>query len=152
MAKITRDELSNILNGITFGPSGVMLDKMDLRWDVEEVHQQTQDVEALSIKNLAVNFESHSIKQLGWRIRFSFVRPDTTTGEMARGHGRWEFVDIETSESTVVKTCWLLLELLVRHELMEAFHYGGVRVFDPHRSIDDLALPKKLRGERHGKE
>ncbi len=42
-------------------------------------------------------------------------------------------------DSTVVKTCWLLLELLVRHELMESFQYRGVKLFDPHKTVEELA-------------
>lgn len=147
MAKITRKELSDILASITFGPSGVMLDKMDLRWDIEEVHQQ-RSVSKYGLTPAGADVAQVVTEPLGWRIRFSFLRPDTVSGEMGRGHGRWEFVDIEAGESTIVKTCWLLLELLVRHELMEAFHYRGVRIFDPHRSVDDLALPKKLYSEQ----
>lgn len=140
MAKITRRELQDILDNITFGPSGVMLHKMDLRWEVEDLVQR-----AHTLRGPAIDDEGRTaIEPLGWRIRFSFLRPDTVTGKVGRGFGRWEFVDIEAGESTIVKTCWLLLELLVRHELMEAFQYKGVRLFDPHRSVDELALPGKL--------
>lgn len=115
----TTAELHAVTEQITFGPSGVMLDKMDLRWEVE----------------VLVN--------VGWRIRFTFLRPDNETGVMGQGAGRWELIEAGATESSVVKTCWLLLELLVRHELMEAFMYRGVRLFDPHRTVDDLSLPRR---------
>lgn len=38
--------------------------------------------------------------------------------------------------------------MLIRHELMEAFQYRGVQIFDPHRSVDDLALPKRLHEQK----
>lgn len=126
MANITCKELQDTLDSITFGPSGVMLHKMELCWEIEEL-------------------PSGAAQPLGWRIRFAFSRPDTLTGMMGRGYGRWEFVDIDAGESTIVKTCWVLLELLVRHELMESFQYKGVKLFDPHRTVDELALPKKLK-------
>lgn len=115
----TRETLRAVLDEITFGPSGVMLDKMDLRWEIEEVVVCTTAATA-------------------WLIRFTFNRPDTVTGEMGRGAGRWELVAKGTSRTSVVKTCWLLLELLVRHELMEAFLYQGSRLFDPHKTVEQL--------------
>lgn len=131
--KITKVGLQAVLDGITFGPSGVMLDKMDLKWEVEEV--------LIGVKH---NVFGSATGVAGWRIRFTFLRPDTVTGEMGRGTGRWELVDDDTSESAIVKTCWVLLELLVRHELMESFQYQGVKLFNPHRTVEELALPAKL--------
>lgn len=110
--------LRGVLAGITFGPSGVMLDRMALRWEVDRIMLGSGE---------------------GWRVRCTFMRPDTTTGEMGRGAGRWEIVERSSEESSVVKTCWLLLELLVRHELMEAFLYRGARIFDPHKTVTQLA-------------
>ena len=49
---------------------------------------------------------------------------------------------VGASESAVVKTAWLLAELIVRHELMEAFLYKGIRIFDPHRTVEELSLPE----------
>ena len=47
-----------------------------------------------------------------------------------------------------MKTCWLLAELIVRHELMEAFLYQGVRIFDPHHSVAELSMPAQARKVR----
>lgn len=75
----------------------------------------------------------------GWFVNVAFERPDTNTGEIGVGRGRKEFVPVGTTESGVVKTCWLLMELVVRHELMEAFHWQGKRIFNPHNSVHALA-------------
>lgn len=120
----TLEELRAVLNNITFGPSGVMLDKMDLKWEIEGLIAQNG---------------SYMVVPSGWKIRFTFLRPDTATGTLGRGAGRWELVEIGTSETGIVNTCWLLLELLVRHELMEAFKYCGVRISDPHATVEQRA-------------
>jgi hypothetical protein len=106
--------LRHVLDGITFAPS--CLD-MGWAWQIE------------------------AIPGRGWFVNTTFRRPDSYTGEIGTGSGRKEFVAIGATESSVVKTAWLLAELIVRHELMEAFLYRGVRIFDPHRTVDELALP-----------
>lgn len=58
---------------------------------------------------------------------------------MGTGRGRKEFIAAGSSESGAVKTAWLLVELVVRHELMEAFNYKGKRIFNPHNSVHALA-------------
>ena len=42
---------------------------------------------------------------------------------------------------------FLAIELILKHEAMEAFHYKESRIIDPHKSLDDLAHPQKL-GEK----
>jgi hypothetical protein len=79
-----------------------------------------------------------------WVIWAQFNRPDTKTGEMGIGRGRDEIVYHGQSESGVAKTCWLLVELLVRHELMEGFRYEDMRIFDPHNTIGDLQLAQTI--------
>ena len=80
----------------------------------------------------------------GFFVWCEFERPDTETGMRGVGKGREEIVWKGTSESGVVKTCWLLVELLARHELMEGFRYEGFRLFDPHNTVGDLMLPQIL--------
>ncbi len=113
-----RAQMRMVLDGITFGPSGVMLDRMDLQWETEPIAYPGGG---------------------GWLIRCTFMRPDTVTGDIGRGAGRWEFVAHRSEETSLVKTCWLLLELLVRHELMESFIYRGAKIFDPHKTVAQLA-------------
>lgn len=49
----------------------------------------------------------------------------TSTGEMAMGHGMTRDEAIAKVFAFVEKDCF-------RHEAVETFHVGGVRVFDPH--------------------
>lgn len=127
-----RKDLLEVLNNITFAPSCVNL---DWGWDVSDVCDPLTPTFQLT--------EEERFK--GWLVRTSFVRPDSYTGEMGGGYGRWEFIAKGASESAVVKTCWLLVELIVRHELMEAFRYKvkgeDVRIFNPHHSVYDLSMP-----------
>ena len=53
-----------------------------------------------------------------------------------------------TTESGVVETCWLLAELIVLHELMEAFEVRGVKIFDPHHTVEELSMPHEARKRR----
>lgn len=75
----------------------------------------------------------------GWFVNVAFQRPDTHTGEIGTGRGRKEFIAKGAYQSGIVKTGWLLVELVVRHELMEGFHWRGKRVFNPHNSVHSLA-------------
>lgn len=85
--------------------------------------------------------------QHGWLVRVAFDRPDTETGKVGTGYGRWEYIGINTTESGAVKTAWLLIELVVRHELMEAFRWRNARIFNPHNSIYDLAAVQSNHGK-----
>jgi hypothetical protein len=80
----------------------------------------------------------------GFMIRTSFKRPDINNGKVGTGFGRWMFVDKNSSETGVVMTAWLCAELVVRHELMEAFLYKKVRILNPHKTVEELAFPKEL--------
>lgn len=106
-----REDVEKILSNISWKPSNV---DMDWKWEVESVNN-------------------------GHLIRTTFQRPDTHSGEMGTGYGRWMHVPWDVSEDGVVKTAWLCAELIVRHELMEAFLYKDKRIFDPHKSIKDLS-------------
>lgn len=140
MAKIgTRAELQSVLDGITFGPSGVMLDKMALRWEVVDLIERNTTYFGSTNGDPFPGVEKVTVQPAGWKIRFAFQRPDASTGLSATGYGRWELVTIGASEDSVVKTCWILLELLVRHELMESFLYMGAKLFDPHKTVAQLA-------------
>lgn len=74
----------------------------------------------------------------GWFIRCSFQRPDTDTGQVGRGFGRWWIIESGTTVGGVVKTMWAACKMIVEHELHEAFLYRGARVFDPHADVDRL--------------
>ncbi len=80
----------------------------------------------------------------GWLVWVSFERPDTLTGNVGRGRGRDEVVWQGASLSGVIKTAWLLVELMVRHELMEGFRFDDARIFNPHNSVLDLARVQEI--------
>jgi len=120
----TTADLRAIVGDVSFAPNCV---NMGWAWEIEEVHVSPDG----------------ALK--GWLVNTTFRRPDTETGVVGIGRGRKEFVAVGTSESGVVKTAWLLAELIVRHELMEAFLYRGVRIFDPHHTVDELSMPHRAR-------
>lgn len=79
------------------------------------------------------------IDKQAWLLWVTFERPDTITGAFSRGRGRDEIVWKGATVSAVVKTAWVLVELMVRHELMEGFRWRNTRIFNPHNSVFDLA-------------
>lgn len=85
----------------------------------------------------------------GWLVSVTFERPDTITGKTGRGKGREEVIWEGTSLSGVVKTCWLLVELMVRHELMEGFCFDHKRIFNPHNTVTDLAALQEAHNEKN---
>jgi hypothetical protein len=119
----TTADLRAVLDGVGFAPS--CLD-MGWAWEIEEL-------------------VAPDGAPKGWLVNTTFQRPDTHTGVVGTGRGRKEFIPVGTTESGAVKTAWLLAELIVRHELMEAFLYRGVRIFDPHHTVEELSLPHRLR-------
>lgn len=127
--------IQRVLSHITFAPSCV---DMGWAWEVEEVYD---------FPHRSASWGARPEAELcGFNIRTTFRRPDTDTGEIGIGKGRWWFVETDITESGLVKTAWLACQQIVQHELMEAFMFDGVRVFDPHASVADLcALNAKRR-------
>ncbi len=121
----TRADVLDVLSGVTFAPSCV-----DMAWEWQVV-----DAIGAMIPPLA-----------GWLVRCSFQRPDRTTGKVERGFGRWWFVREGESESGLVKTAFSAAKMNIEHELMEAFRYRGVRIFDPHHTVDQLGLAASAGG------
>lgn len=104
------------------------------------------------VKN--VSFENSNL-DMGWKwqikktadgflIRTTFKRPDTHSGKVGTGYGRWMFMPENIDDRGVVMTAWVCAELIVKHELMEAFRFKGVRILDPHKSLTELAYPQIL--------
>lgn len=118
--RLVTDEfvLNRILNEISF--KNTVLD-FKWRFEFEPVYQK------------------YTNQPIGWFVQCLFERPDTNTSVMGTGRGRKEFIAINTTDSGVVKTCWLLVELVVRHELMEGFRWNDKRIFNPHNTIHALA-------------
>jgi hypothetical protein len=115
----------DIISEVCFAPSCV---DMGWEWFVEPVGNLEHAVDDAFV---------------GWLIWTSFRRPDRDTGEIDRGFGRKWFVPKGSSESAVVITCFLAAEQILKHELMEAFRYKEVRVFDPHNTVEQLASVQK---------
>ncbi len=123
---LTIEDVRKYVGNVSSGKSGIrMSSDGDYRFEVEELKHE----------NPIFN---------GFMIRVGFWRPDANTGEMGEGFGRWMHVPATSDESGVVKTAYVCIDLVVRHEMMEAFLYKGVRIFDPHSSVYDLAYPKVL--------
>jgi hypothetical protein len=78
------------------------------------------------------------VLEKGYCIRTTFMRPDINTGEIEKGYGRWMYVPENISTDGLVKTAWVCVDLIVKHELMEAFLYDNTKIFDPHKSIKNL--------------
>jgi len=117
---------------------------------VEPIIENTFDLknalQRISFVNTVLDFKwKFEFKQAtlnheqAWLLWVSFERPDILTGVIGRGRGREEIVRKGATISSVIKTAWLLVELMVRHELMEGFRFDGVRIFNPHNSVLDLA-------------
>jgi hypothetical protein len=132
--------LRAVLEQITFAPSCV---DMGWAWQIEELRLAGG---TLPRKKMAARPRRVGQPRLrGWLVNTTFRRPDTHTGAIGIGTGRQELIAFGASESAVVKTAWLLAELIVRHELMEAFLYKGVRIFNPHHTVEELSLPARMK-------
>jgi len=98
---------------------------------------------ASSCMDLGWGWEVTPLGDVGFLMRTSFNRPDSYRPRLVdRGYGRWMFCAWDTPTSGIVKTAWLCVELVVRHELMEGFLYRKARIFNPHKSLTDLARPE----------
>ena len=83
----------------------------------------------------------------------SFNRPDIDidTGEVSTGYGREWIIKSTDTRKQIVLTCWLAAKQVIDHETHEAFTVdldGAPTVlFDPHKSLDDLAEGSRLAAE-----
>jgi hypothetical protein len=118
----TTAELKEILAKISFVKSCI---DFNWDWEVEELHDR---------KVIGYAFK-------GWLINTTFRRPDINTGEIGTGKGRQLYVAKGTSATGIFFTCWILVDLIVKHELMEAIRFDGKRVLNPHHSLEELSLP-----------
>jgi len=138
---MNKDEIERILEEeVHFHPSCI---DMGWKWEVKEAFVAPE-----YIPTHADDFES-----FGWFIRTTFQRPDTNSGEIGKGFGRWWHVAKDVSYSGLVKTAYKACALILEHELMEAFHVQGRRIFDPHHAVEDLfsaALNKSMREASNG--
>ncbi|MDG1950248.1 MAG: hypothetical protein P8J32_05555 [bacterium] len=127
MKRYTLEEAQALVNKIDFAPSGIQM---------HETGKPKFEIEA---------------KEDMFVIRCSFWRPDTLTGEMGTGFGRWYTCPLDVSEKGLIMTAWLAFEQIVKHEMMECFLYEGARLFNPHKTLEQLAYPEVLPGKRPGR-
>jgi hypothetical protein len=144
--EITRTEdLQTVLSRISFAPSC-----LDMGWEFDVEELPCTAAGAAAVRDHAACTTCGGARKRGWLVSTTFQRPDTQTGEIARGRGRKEFIAIGATLSSVVKTAWLLCRLIVEHELHEAFLFDGKRVFDPHKTVDELTPIARCRRAKAG--
>lgn len=74
-------------------------------------------------------------------IRWQFRAPDYTRGGEAlhTWHSRWwDLSTVGLTEDAIVKTALAAALQAEEHECREAFTYKGVRLFDPHLTVQKL--------------
>lgn len=126
---LTLERVRKILDLLNSAPSGIQMSSdKDYRFEVEEVKHENPTLD-------------------GFVIRCGFIRPDTNTGEMGEGFGRWNHVPRNGSVKAVVLTAYVAIKLVVEHEMMEAFEFMGKKILDPHKSLPSLAYPQCLPNE-----
>lgn len=126
MTPLTLQDVRTILDRLKSAPSGIrMSTEKDYRFEVSELVHEDPTVD-------------------GFLVRCGFWRPDTNSGSMGEGFGRWMHVPRSASETAVVMTAWLCVTLVLQHEAMEAFEYMGVKILNPHKNVEELAYPISL--------
>ena len=137
----TTEELVKILSKIVFANS-----VMDFHWQFEyrPISVTYEGDAEFFDANLNQMVKANNPTRKGWLIWASFDRPDTNSGEAGRGRGRDEIIWEGWTASAVVKTAWVIVTMLVQHELMEGYRIqqddGSLaRIFNPHNSIAQLA-------------
>ncbi len=124
---MTLDEVRGILSRVTFPPSSVNL---DWAWKVKR---------AVFLADLLDDDDERDTSGGFFLLRVSFCRLDRSPPyeSKASGCGRWWQLDEGSDEIGVINTAYLACKRILEHELLEAFHYEGVRLFDPHHTVDD---------------
>lgn len=139
----TTDELRAVLDRVRFENS-VM--NFGWRFEVQPVTVRYEGTATFFDATQNRSVTADSPERRGWLLWASFQRPDTVTGEVSRGRGRDEVVWEGWTESAVVKTAWVVVNMLVTHELMEGIQYDGHRFFDPHNSVHELNYLQRRKG------
>lgn len=125
------EDVKKVLSNISFARSCV---DMGWEWEAKVVNE--------------VGPRGYGFVISGFALRCSFQRPDRLTGKITRGFGRWWLVPADVTSSGIVKTAFAAAKLIVEHEIMEAFHYMEVRVFDPHHELSDLFVAASNKSAR----
>jgi hypothetical protein len=120
---LTLKGVEKILCEISFFPSAVAESAKTYTFEAKEITTGDEEID-------------------GFLVRCGFTRPDTQTGEIGKGYGRWNHVPKSTTIKGIVMTAYVAYKLVVEHEMMESFAFHGVRLLDPHKSIQELSYPK----------
>lgn len=123
--------LLKILKNITFGVSCI---NFNWGWEICEVNGTFNSYTDETITN-----------SRGFLINTTFTRPDILTGELGIGKGRRMWIEDTASETSIVMTAWVCVELIIKHESMEGFTYRGAKLLNPHKNIEQLAYPSALK-------
>lgn len=147
---LTLESITEILNNIKFLPSCV---DFNWDWEVVEVNGVTNlsDEEIEKKTNLIGKFDKRESIE-GFLINTTFRRPDINTGVIGTGKGRRMWIEADASETSIVMTAWVLVELILKHEAMESITYNGAKILNPHKSLAELAYPEQLQHELENNE
>lgn len=127
--KLSISDLKNILDNISFVKSCI---DFQWKWEIVEVDgQYWNDIEPYSKGNIK-----------GFLINTTFQRPDINTGIIGTGKGRRMWIEETASETSVVMTAWVCIELIIKHETLESFLYKNAKILNPHKTLEQLAFPE----------
>lgn len=77
-------------------------------------------------------------RPFGFTVRVACQRPDRDTGEMGEGLGGLAHIMHGTPEGAVVQQMFGLFRAYDEHECRESFKYEGLRLYDPHMTLEAL--------------
>ncbi len=129
-SRLTLKEVKDILDNIDL--SGSCVD-FKWKWEITEVTGMGYDE----------SVQGHQIN--GFLINTTFSRPDVVTKIIGVGRGRRMWIEDTASETSVVMTAKICVDLIVTHELMETFRYKNAKILNPHKNVSQLAYPEKLK-------
>lgn len=74
----------------------------------------------------------------GYFLQVVFKATDCETGEPSEQRGRKWYISQHAVSDEVIKTCWLAVEIALRHEALEDFKLDGIAFFNPHTDCERL--------------
>lgn len=80
----------------------------------------------------------------GFLLQVSFMAPDSSNGKVAVQKSRKWYISSHSCRNEVIRTVYKAIVAAEEHERDENFKYKDVAVFDPHRSLDDVAILDSL--------
>jgi len=131
-------EVIKILNNIDFKHSCV---DMGWKWKAEEIDGTTSYIDTYG--------KMKKKNRKGFLICCSFQRPDINTGAIGTGYGRWMWVNKDVDETRLIMTATICVDLIVKHEIMEAMLYKKATILNPHKNIKELVYPQKLKSKNN---